>query len=816
MALEQLEGIESALGPRYVLKGELGRGRVAAVYLADDRKLERAVAIKVIRDEVVASVHAQRFLREIGITAKLRHPHILPLLDSGEVRGNPFYVTPYVAGGSLRDLMSREGALQVDRVVAITREVADALDYAHAHGVVHRDIKPENILFDDGHAVIADFGIALALTSDVDGRLTETGVSLGTPMYMSPEQAGGDRTDTRTDIYSLGCVAYEMLAGEPPFTGATVHAVIARHLNEPVPSLRVLRPTALPATQRMLEKALAKVPADRFATSGEFARALAASMQERSYVVRRLAIAALVVLSLIGAGIAARQIVYSGTGTTRAGPALDQRRIGVLYFEDLSPQKSLGHVATGLTEDLIDRLSQVRSLSVVSPNGVRAYQGKSPPIDSLAKALNVGTIVSGNVSRVGAALRLSVRLIDGATGRQIDSWTIDQSAQDQLTLQQRLVSKLTVSLRERIDLEIASNVRKSETKSVIAWETLMQAEDLLRRGLAAIREHRSEVADELLQGSDSLAARAARLDPAWAAPVVHRGRVALAHAYVGTRGEKWIRDAISFGDEALRREPRSADALSLRGEGRWRLATRLGDSSAATLLPLAQADLQAALQDRPDFARAWKALSDLYWREARFAEAATAARRALDADAFLPNLGSVVSMLFSASLESGRFDDASFWCTRAHQEYPGDPQLADCRLTLLGYTAQGADAVNSAWRALFQTEAADSLHVMEVTWGYRRMLVAAVLARTGGSFSDSARAVIRRTRVLAVQHPRSSDVSDAEAYVHVLLGENDEALQILEKSLRSDLDRNYAARSILFRSLQDDPRFQRLVETSTR
>ena len=248
-----------------------------------------------------------------------------------------------------------------------------------------------------------------------------------------------------------------------------------------------------------------------------------------------------------------------GAAAARAATALDQRRLAILYFEDASPGKSLSHIAAGLTEDLIDRLSQVRALSVVSPNGVRPFIGKTPPIDSMARALKVGTIVTGTVTRPGRALRLNVRLIDGSTGRQVDNWIVDQSAEDDLTLQERLVARLTVYLREHIDQAIVANARRSETKSVIAWETLMQADDLLRRGNAAIREQRAQAAVELLQGADSLDVRAARLDPAWVAPIVHRGRVAFARSYVPTdRGASdqlpayWLRRAVAFADDALR------------------------------------------------------------------------------------------------------------------------------------------------------------------------------------------------------------------------------------------------------------------------
>src|SRR5213593_3389077 len=230
-----------SLAGRYTIERVLGRGGMATVYLARDLKHDRPVALKVLRPELAASVGAERFLREIQVTAHLTHPNILPLLDSGRADDFLYYVTPYVEGESLRNRLDREGQLPVAEAVRLSRDVAGALDYAHRHQIVHRDIKPENILLEEGQAVVADFGIARALQAAEGGNLTETGVTLGTAAYMSPEQATGDQLDGRSDIYSLGCVLYEMLAGEPPFTGPTAQAVTARRLAGPVPALQAVR-----------------------------------------------------------------------------------------------------------------------------------------------------------------------------------------------------------------------------------------------------------------------------------------------------------------------------------------------------------------------------------------------------------------------------------------------------------------------------------------------------------------------------------------------------------------------------------------------
>src|SRR5688572_2145136 len=268
--------LSTALADRYRVERELGAGGMATVYLAHDIKHDRAVAIKVLHPDLGAALGAERFLTEIKTTAKLQHPHILPLLDSGDAAGLLYYVMPVMTGETLRGRLIRERQLPIPEAVRIAREVASALDYAHRQGVIHRDIKPENVLLHDGQALVADFGIALAVQQAGGARMTQTGLSLGTPSYMSPEQAMGERTiDARSDIYALGALTYEMLAGDPPFTGSTVQAIVARVLSEKPTPLRTLRETVPPAVEHAVLTALAKLPADRFENAKQFADALA-------------------------------------------------------------------------------------------------------------------------------------------------------------------------------------------------------------------------------------------------------------------------------------------------------------------------------------------------------------------------------------------------------------------------------------------------------------------------------------------------------------------------------------------------------------
>ncbi len=350
--MSDLQRLTSVLSDRYRIERDIGAGGMATVYLAQDLKHDRAVALKVLRPELAQSIGTERFLREIHISAQLNHPNILTLIDSGEAAGSMYYVLPYVAGESLRDRLDRERQLSIGDALQITREVADALSYAHSLGVVHRDIKPENILFEAGHAVVTDFGIAHAVNQAGGERLTESGLVMGTPSYMSPEQASGTGViDGRSDIYSLACVLYEMLGGCPPYVGPTPQAILARKAFDPVPSLRVVRETVPPAVERAITHALAKVPADRFPTARRFADALGGPDEEMAAPSAPSAplaaawrrwplVAAAAALVVLASGT---YTLFRGAGHARAPSAAGAsfnrltRVPGVEWFPSLSP-----------------------------------------------------------------------------------------------------------------------------------------------------------------------------------------------------------------------------------------------------------------------------------------------------------------------------------------------------------------------------------------------------------------------------------------------------------------------------------------------
>jgi serine/threonine-protein kinase len=447
--LDALERLKAGLSARYAFERELGQGGMAFVYLARDLKHHRSVAVKVLRPELAAALGPDRFLREIEIAAQLTHPHVLPVYDSGEADGLLYYVMPYVDGESLRDRLDREKQLALDDSVRIAGEVASALAYAHSRDVVHRDIKPENILLAGGEAVVADFGIALAITVAAGERLTATGIAVGTPAYMSPEQAAGDRAlDGRSDVYSLGCVLYEMLAGQPPFTGPTTATVVHQHLTAPPPLVTRIRPAVPAALARLIERALAKTPADRFATARQFAEALARAGQETLAAAapgrrsRTLFRATALAAVLAGFGWWA----YRGSHAPAAGPRTLES-LAVLPLDNLSHDSSQAYFVDGMTEALIADLSKIQALRVVSRRSVMRYKAVAKPLPEIARELHVDAIVEGSVIHAGDRVRVTVELIEAATDRHVWGETYDRRLGDVLGLQSEVARAVARAVR---------------------------------------------------------------------------------------------------------------------------------------------------------------------------------------------------------------------------------------------------------------------------------------------------------------------------------------------------------------------------------
>ncbi|UCG88196.1 MAG: protein kinase, partial [Gemmatimonadota bacterium] len=522
-----LDKLQASLGDRYEVERELGSGGMAIVYLARDLKHDRSVALKVMRPELSASLGGERFLREISIAAKLSHPHILPLYDSGDADGLLYYVMPFVEGESLRDLLDREQQLPLEDAVRITREVADALGQAHSYGIIHRDIKPENIMLTGGHAIVADFGIARAFSAAGGDSLTQTGMAVGTPAYMSPEQAAGDANlDGRTDVYSLGCVLYEMLVGQAPFTGPNAQAIMARHTMDMVTPPSIMRQSVPEELENVLLRSLEKSPADRFRTAADFSealvsldsgtytprrttRAMTMQVQAQAQKKRRRVVVAASAVGVVGVSLAAFLLWPRGERPVVGG--LDRSTVAVLYFEDFSPGGDLGYVADGLTEGLIEQLSSVRSLNVISRHGVEPYRASELDVDSVARILDAGSVIAGSVDRRGTRLHVSVRLVDGNSGADIDRGSLEVEESQLLTARDSILSQVSRFLRPTLGEEIRTRERRDATSSVEAWSLVQQAEREHKRGSSLYRDGDIEGsiagllrADSILQAAEGV------------------------------------------------------------------------------------------------------------------------------------------------------------------------------------------------------------------------------------------------------------------------------------------------------------------------
>ena len=485
-----LAGPGTVLAGRYRLEREVGRGGMATVFLALDTRHHRSVAVKILRSEVAASVGSKRFLREIAIAARLTHPHILPLHDSGEAGDLLYYVMPFVEGEALHQRLARDGTLPLEEALRIAREVADALAYAHSQGVVHRDIKPGNILLESGHAVVADFGIARALSFAGGEDLTTSGLAIGTPVYMSPEQVSGSQVDGRSDVYSLGCVLYEMLAGEPPFRGPDARAVAARHLYEPPPILSSIRPEIPYAIAEAIETALAKSPQHRFPDAARFAEALRTGLESGSHRpwrsrLKGWRVGAGAAAILGGLILAAHQINANLEGN---------RQPAWLMVADFQAPPGARSLADAIRELVTAELDQSRSVATMPRQELTAVMrdaglpDTAPLTVELARELafrsSVRAILTGSIQLVRPSqYSIVVRVIDAETGSALLSATEGATDQDLVSKAQSLGRQVRRRLGDRRrDIESNKPLAQVATPSFEAYRKYVDALSLSGKG----------------------------------------------------------------------------------------------------------------------------------------------------------------------------------------------------------------------------------------------------------------------------------------------------------------------------------------------
>ena len=436
-----MEQLEKALSGKYDIERELGRGGMATVYLAHDLKHEREVAVKVLHPELSSSIGPDRFLREIKVAARLNHPHILPLHDSGESGGFLFYVMPYVEGESLRTRLNRAGKLPLDEALYLARGIAGALDYAHRQRVVHRDIKPENIMLHEGEAMVMDFGIAKAVSVASGDTLTQMGMMVGTPAYVSPEQAAGEaEIDGRSDQYSLACMLFEILTGKKAFEGSSTQAVLSKRFTDPVPSLKKVDPTVPDEIDEAVTRALSKEPRERFNTSGEFAKALVWPK------------------------------VSTPADMAAMKPTTAPKSIAVLPFADMSPERENGYFTDGMAEEIINALTTIKALRVASRTSSFAFKGTTEDIRQVGKKLDVATVLEGSVRKAGMKLRINAQLVNVADGYQLWSQRYDRDMEDVFAIQDEIAQNIVKALRVILSEDEKRAIEKVPTANVEAYE----------------------------------------------------------------------------------------------------------------------------------------------------------------------------------------------------------------------------------------------------------------------------------------------------------------------------------------------------------
>ena len=766
--------LESALGARYRIQRELGRGGMSTVYLAEDTKHGRPVAVKVLTPELAQSIGSERFLREIEVAAKLSHPNILPLFDSGDADGLLYYVMPYVEGPSLRDRIGHERHLALDEAVGIVGGVAAALSYAHGQGLVHRDIKPENILLVGGQAVVADFGIARAIDVAGTDRLTATGLAVGTPAYMSPEQADARGTlDARADVYSLGCVAYEMLAGEPPFSGSSPLAVMARHAVDPVPSLRTLRSTIPPGVERAIERALAKVPADRYETAEEFADALAgastaeavAREERRARGMRWLGIAATgAAVLLLGAGGWWVAHVHGRSGI---------RRFAVLPFVDAANDSAHRYVLDGVQDALISDLAR-DGLGVIARTSVMQYRNTDEPVRSIARELNVDAVVEASVTRTADSVSLDAGLVDAHTEQYLWSHAYSVPLAEIPSLARTVSGDIARALRP--GRSVPEPVGKGGSRAIDpdAYDAYLHGMSYLHRPTPQDLRTARDYFERAIARDSTYAPAWAGLSEVW---TVGRQRGYYTPQQATPPSEEAAYKALAL-DSTLAEPHYALAEAKVYGEWDWAGGER---------------EFRRAVALEPDYATARAFYAHLLCILGRPQEAMRQMERARELDPLDPLLawieGGVLTM-------TGRYDDAIGLYRAALQRSPDEPGA----LWLLWLTLHQAGRHDEAYPAVLKWAVAtgDSGVAHALKSGRRQ-------AGYAGAMRAAADYEAARSRTTFID-------AWTIAIWYATAGENDKALDWLERAYdERDPTMPYLGVHPSFAALHGDPRFQALV-----
>ena len=522
-----IDQVRSALAQTYTIDRELGRGGMATVFLAQDMKHDRIVALKVLHPDLAASMGAERFLREIKLAARLNHPHILPLFDSGAANEFLYYVMPYVEGESLRERLERQSQLPVEEALHIARSMASGLDYAHRQGVVHRDVKPENVMLHEGEAMIMDFGIAKAVSVVGHETLTQTGMMVGTPAYVSPEQASGEAViDGRSDQYSLACVLYEMLAGERPFTGPTAQAVLARRFTGSVRSITEIRPNVPPAVEKAIARAMTTETSGRYSTVAMFAQALASSA------------------------------LTTPTDTqTMPQPIVSAAKsVAVLPFANMSNEAENEYFTDGMAEEIINALSKVQSLRVASRTSSFAFKGKNEDIGEIGRKLKVSTVLEGSVRKMGNKIRVNAQLVNVADGYQLWSDRYDRELEDIFAIQDEISAAIVKALRVILSEGEKKALGKARTENVEAYDYYLRG----RQYFHQLRRKSLEYARQMFN-------KAIEIDPEYARAYAGIADCcSLLYTYFDAR-ETNLRQADLASTNALELEPELAEAHVARG-----------------------------------------------------------------------------------------------------------------------------------------------------------------------------------------------------------------------------------------------------------